>query len=69
MLCAYMLLVIIYVVCIYVVGGYIRLCAYTLLVNLSYMLLMLNFWCKHVLDYVDVDLWNSYEICFFVVES
>ena len=32
-LCAYMLLVVIYVVCIYVVGGYICLCAYMLLVN------------------------------------
>ena len=24
----------------------------------------MNCWCKHVLDYVDVDLWNSNEICF-----
>ena len=45
MLCAYMLLlVIIYVVCIYVVGEF------------SYMLLVVNYWCKHVLEYVGVDL-------------
>jgi len=68
-LCAYMLLVVIYVMCIYVVGDYICLCAYTLLVKFSYMLLMVNCWCKHVLDYVDVDMWNSNEICFVVVES
>jgi len=32
MLCAYMLLVVIYVMCVYVVGDYIYLCAYMLLV-------------------------------------
>jgi len=68
-LCAYMLLVIIYVyvhiccwwlymfICIYVVDEF------------SYMLLVWNCWCKHVLEYVGVDLWKSYEICFVVVES
>jgi len=55
--------------CIYVVGDYICLCAYILLVNSSYMLLVVNCWCKHVLEYVGVDLWNSYEVCFVVVES
>jgi len=40
-----------------------------LLVNFSYMLLVLNCWCKHVLEYVGVDLLKSYEICFVVVES
>jgi len=43
--------------CIYVVGEF------------SYMLLVLNCWCKHVLEYVGVDLWKSYEIYFVVVES
>jgi len=62
------LLVVIYVVCIYVIGEYICLRAYMLLVNCSYMLLVVNCWCKHVLDYVGVNLWNSYEICFVVVE-
>jgi len=38
-----MLLVFIYVMCIYVVGEF------------SYMLLVLNCWCKHVLKYVGVD--------------
>ena len=52
-----MLLVIIYVMCIYVVGEF------------SYMLLVLNCWCKHVLKYVGVDLLKSHEICFVVVES
>jgi len=64
---AYMLLMIIYVcvhiccwwlyifMCIYVVGESICLCAYMLLVNCSYMLLVVNCWCKHVLDYVGVD--------------
>jgi len=56
-LCAYMLLVIIYVVCIYVVGEF------------FYMLLVVNCWCKHVLEYVGVNLWNLYEVCFVVVES
>ena len=28
-----------------------------------------EFWCEHVLDYVGVNLWNSYAICFVVVES
>jgi len=41
--------------CIYVVGEF------------SYMLLVLICWCKHVLEYVGVDLWNLYEICFVVV--
>ena len=68
-LCAYMLLVVIYVMCIYIVGDYICLCAYMLLVNFSYMLLVLTCWCKHVLEYGCVDLWNSYELCFVVVES
>jgi len=66
-LCAYMLLMIRYVcvhiccwwlyifMCIYVVGEYICLCACMLLVNCSYMLLVVNCWCKHVLDYVGVD--------------
>jgi len=65
--------------CIYVVGGDIyyvhiccwwlyMLCAYMLLVNFFYMLLVANCWCKHVLEYVGVDLWNSYEVCFVVVE-
>jgi len=40
---AYMLLVIIYVMCIYVVGEF------------SYMLLVLNCWCKHGLKYVGVN--------------
>jgi len=66
---AYMLLVSIYVYahiycwCLYM------WCAYMLLVNFSYMLLVLNCWCKHVLEYVGVDLLKSYEICFVVVES
>jgi len=68
-MCIYVVGDYIYVVCIYVVGDYISLCAYTLLVNFSYMLLMVNCWCKHVLGYVDVDLWNSYKICFVVVDS
>jgi len=63
-----MLLVIIYVyvhissqwlymfVCIYVVGEYICLCAYTLMVNFSYMLLVVNCCCKHVLNYSGVEL-------------
>jgi len=38
-----MLLVFIYVMRIYVVGEF------------SYMLLMLNYWCKNVLKYVGVD--------------
>jgi len=69
-LCAYMLLVSIYVymhiccwwlymfMCIYVVGEYICLCAYMLLVNFSYMLLVLNCWFKHVLEYVGVDFFD-----------
>jgi len=43
-LCAYTLLVVIYVMCIYVVGDYICLCAYMLLVNFSYMLLVVKCW-------------------------
>ena len=57
-LCAYML-----------IGEYICLCAYKLLVNSSYMLLVASCCCKHVLEYVGVDLWNSYELYFVVVES
>jgi len=87
-----MLLVIIYVyvhifcwwlcmfMCIYVVGDYICLCAYILLVfiyvmriyvvgEFSYMLLVLNYWCKHVLKYVGVDCWSCMKICNVVVES
>jgi len=66
-LCAYMLLVVIYVMCIYVVGDYICLCAYMLLEiiyvvciyvvgKFSYMLVVVNCWCKHVLEYVGVNL-------------
>jgi len=51
-----MLLVFIYVMCIYVVGEF------------SYMLLVLNCWCKHVLKYVGMDCWSCMEIC-IVVES
>lgn len=44
MLCEYILIDDgIYVVCIYVVGEYICLCAYMLLVNCFYMLLVVNF--------------------------
>ena len=68
-LCAYMLLVVIYVMCIYVVGDYICLCGYMLLVNFSYTLLVVSCWCKHVLEYVGVDLWNLYEVCLVVVAS
>jgi len=75
-----MLLVVIYVVCIYVVGGYIccvHICCWWLYMfvciyvvgEFSYMLLVLNCWCRHVLEYVGVDLWDSNEICFVVVES
>ena len=44
MLCAYKMLVIMYDMCIFVVGEFL------------YMLLLVNCWCEHVLDYVGVDL-------------
>jgi len=57
MLCAYMLLVIIYVVCIYV--G-----------EIFYMLLVVNCWCKHVLlEYIWCGLVKLHEVCIVVVES
>jgi len=43
--------------CIYVVGEF------------SYMLLVLNCWCKHVLKYVGVVCWSRMNICIVVVES
>ena len=48
------LLVLIYVMCIYVVGEF------------SYMLLVLDCWCKHVLKYVGVDCWGYVNICIVV---
>ena len=48
--CAYMLLVIIYVVCIYV--G-----------EIFYMLLVVNCWCKHVLEYILCGLVKLHEVC------
>ena len=56
MLCAYMLMVIIYVACIYVVG------------EIFYMLLMVDCWCKHVLEYNWCGLMKLHEVC-IVVES
>jgi len=67
-LCAYMLLVIIYVMCIYVVVIIYVMCIYVV-GEFSYMLLVLNCWCKHVLKYAGVDLLKSHEICFVVVKS
>jgi len=57
MLCAYKLLVIMYAMCIFVVGKFL------------YMLWLVSCWCKHVSEYVGVDLWKLYEVCFVVVES
>ncbi len=67
-LCAYMLMVVIYVMCIYVVGDYMCMCIYVV-GELLLHAIGGEFWCEHVLDYVGVNLWNSYEICFVVVES
>jgi len=49
-----MLLVFIYVMCIYVVGGF------------SYMLLLLSYWCKHVMNNVGVDCWSCVNLCIVV---
>ena len=58
MLYAYiLLLVIIYVVCICVVG------------EIFYMLLVVNCWCKHVLEYVWCGLVKLHEVCFVVSSS
>jgi len=43
--------------CIYVVGEF------------SYMLLVMTWWCKHVLNYVGFDCWSCVNICIVVVES
>jgi len=57
MLYTHKLLVIIYVVCIYVVG------------EIFYMLLVVNCWCKHVLGYVWCGLVILHEVCLVDVES
>jgi len=57
MLCAYMLMVIIYVVCIYVVG------------EIFYMLMVMNCWCTHILEYIWCELVELHEVCIVVVES
>jgi len=49
-----MLLVFIYVMCIYVVGGF------------SYMLMLLSCLCKHVMNNVGVDCWSFVNICIVV---
>ena len=36
---------------------------------ISYMSLVLIWWCKHVLKYVGVDCWSCVNICIVVVES
>jgi len=42
------------------------LCAYMLLGEFPYMLLVLDCWCKHVLKYVGVDCWGYVNICIVV---
>ena len=50
-----MLLVCIYVMCIYVVGEF------------SYILLVLSCWCKHVLKCVSVDCWTCMKYALFLL--
>jgi len=57
MLSAYMLMVNIYIVCIYVVG------------EIFYMRLVVNCWCTHVLEYNWYGLVKLHEVCIVVVES
>jgi len=69
MLCAYMLLVIMYVVCIHVVGDYIYVVCIYVVGEIFYMRLVVNCWCTHVLEYNWCGFMKLHEVCIVVVES